>query len=474
MKQMSIRTKFLLSLLILIAAFLTLMNTYSRHMMINVISEEEENRLYKEADLIANDYISTIDFIREAQPDAVISLRDKLNALQEMDSSRFLITDADGVVLVDSNKEHTFEAIRLTSYSEDFLTHSTYSGGALNRLTHENGLYVIYPFTENKSITGYVIAFTSLDAIAERAVVYNNVPLIAFAVFILFLCIVTLFLSQEMVAPLTKLNKTVREYAKGHFDYKVPRIRQKDYMELADSMQYMADKLKYHDEYQRQFVANVSHDFRSPLTSIKGYAEALNDGTIPPELHGKYLKIITSEAQRLTKLTTNLLELNRYETHGIPLDISTFDINPVIRMCSSVFEQQCTQRKISLHLIFEKKSMQVRADKLRIEEVIQNLLDNAIKFSPHNGKIEIRVTQQSGKIFVSIKDYGEGIPKDKLSHIWERFYKVDTSRGKDKTGTGLGLAITKEIIDAHGENINVISTPGAGTEFIFSLPALEE
>ena len=101
---MSIRTKFLLSLLILIAAFLTLMNTYSRHMMINVISEEEENRLYKEADLIANDYISTIDFIREAQPDAVISLRDKLNALQEMDSSRFLITDADGVVLVDSNK----------------------------------------------------------------------------------------------------------------------------------------------------------------------------------------------------------------------------------------------------------------------------------------------------------------------------------------------------------------------------------
>ena len=226
------------------------------------------------------------------------------------------------------------------------------------------------------------------------------------------------------------------------------------------------------NDYQRKFIANVSHDFRSPLTSIKGYTQAMLDGTIPPEMQNKYLDIILFETERLTKLTSSLLTLNQFENGGIPIDISVFDINYEIKRCSETFEQRCTDKQISIELTFDTKKLMVKADISKIEQVIQNLLDNAIKFSYNNSVIEIRTTERNRKIFVSIKDHGIGIPKDSINKVWDRFYKTDLSRGKDKKGTGLGLSITKEIIEAHGENINVISTEGAGTEFIFSLPSV--
>ncbi len=229
--------------------------------------------------------------------------------------------------------------------------------------------------------------------------------------------------------------------------------------------------MKNMNDYQKKFIANVSHDFRSPLTSIKGYAEALIDGTIPPEMQGKYLNIILFETQRLTKLTSSLLELNQFEYKGFMLDITTFDINQAIKMTTATFEQRCTEKRISIDLIFSHKALLVDADINKIEQVIQNLVDNAIKFSHHDSSIEIHTLERTGKIFVSVKDHGIGIPKDSLGKVWNRFYKTDLSRGRDKVGTGLGLSITKEILQAHNENINVISTEGAGTEFIFSLPA---
>lgn len=225
------------------------------------------------------------------------------------------------------------------------------------------------------------------------------------------------------------------------------------------------------NDYQKKFIANVSHDFRSPLTSIRGYTEAILDGTIPPEMQEKYLNIILFETERLTKLTGNLLELNQFESNGIILDPSTFDINQAIKMTTAAFEQRCKEKHISIELIFSKKSILVDADINKIEQVIQNLVDNAIKFSHHDSTIEIYTVERSGKVFVSVKDHGIGIPKENISKVWNRFYKSDLSRGKDQTGTGLGLSITREILKAHGENINVISTEGVGTEFIFTLCA---
>lgn len=152
------------------------------------------------------------------------------------------------------------------------------------------------------------------------------------------------------------------------------------------------------------------------------------------------------------------------------LDISRFDINNTIKMVVQSFEGTCKQKKISFELILTGQTLFVSADMSRIQQVLYNLIDNAIKFSHADSTITIETTEKNEKVFVSVKDTGIGIPKDSLKKIWERFYKTDLSRGKDKRGTGLGLAIVKEIISAHDENINVISTEGVGTEFIFTLP----
>ena len=231
----------------------------------------------------------------------------------------------------------------------------------------------------------------------------------------------------------------------------------------------MSSELNKLEEYQKTFIANVSHDFRSPLTSIKGYLEAILDGTIPPEMQEKYLTRVISETERLNKLTQGMLTLNSLDSKGY-LSRTNFDINRTIKDTAASFEGTCNAREISFDLTFSDSILMVYADLGKIQQVLYNLIDNAIKFSHNGGVIYIQTSVRREKVFVSVKDCGIGIPKESIKKIWDRFYKSDTSRGKDKKGTGLGLAIVKEIIQSHGENIDVVSTPDVGTEFIFSLP----
>ena len=193
------------------------------------------------------------------------------------------------------------------------------------------------------------------------------------------------------------------------------------------------------------------------------------DGTIPPELYEKYLNIVLTEAERLNSLTASLLTINTWNSSGQALDLSDFDIIAVVRKTILSFEGQCNKKKITMDVTYGDKAYSVYADQIKIQQVLYNLIDNAIKFSEANSTIYVKVTDKNDKIFVSVKDTGCGIPKDAITKIWHRFYKLDTSRGKDKTGSGLGLSIVKEIITSHNENINVISTEGVGSEFVFTL-----
>ena len=269
--------------------------------------------------------------------------------------------------------------------------------------------------------------------------------------------------------PLRKITEVAQQYASGNLDYEIPVNSQDEIGYLSASLNYMSTQLRDMDDYQKKFIGNVSHDFRSPLTSIKGYLEAMADGTIPPEMQERYFKILLFETERLRDLTEDLLSLNEFDTKSLLLDYTTFDIHETIKNTVASFEGTCAQKDISIELILSSKVQNVTADKRKIQQVLYNLVDNAIKFSPDQSEITIQTREKNGKIFVSVKDNGIGIPKKSISKIWERFYKTDLSRGKDKKGTGLGLAIVKEIIQAHNENINVISTEGVGTEFIFSL-----
>ena len=278
-----------------------------------------------------------------------------------------------------------------------------------------------------------------------------------------------LVFTKTVYFPLQKITEGANEYAAGNLEYRIDLNTRDEMGYLAGTLNYMSGELNKLEEYQRNFIANVSHDFRSPLTSIKGYLEAIIDGTIPPEMYEKYLTRVISETERLTKLTQGMLTLNSLDSKGY-LSRSSFDINRVIKDTAASFEGTCGKKNINFELTFSDNIQMVYADLGKIQQVLYNLIDNAIKFSHQDSTIYIQTRIKNEKIFVSVKDTGIGIPKDSVQKVFDRFYKSDLSRGKDKKGTGLGLAIVKEIIQAHGENIDVVSTEGVGSEFIFSLP----
>jgi signal transduction histidine kinase len=309
-----------------------------------------------------------------------------------------------------------------------------------------------------------------MSEIENKVNIYLDIVNICLLIFLPLSIIIFLYIYYITARPLKNLMQAAMEYSSGNYNYK-PNIKGlSEYRELGVAISYMAEEISNLDDYQKKFVANISHDFRSPLTSIKGYAEAIMDGTIPTDMQDKYLNIIVDETERLNKLTSSLLELNRFDSRSALLDIVSFDINQVIKKTAESFEGACRNKKITLNLVFSAMETYVDADIGKIQQVMYNLIDNAIKFSHNNSQIKLSTEEKGDKLFVSIKDYGIGIPRDSIKKVWDRFYKTDASRGKDKKGTGLGLSISKEIIQSHNENINVISTEGVGTEFIFSLP----
>ncbi len=328
---------------------------------------------------------------------------------------------------------------------------------------------VYAPLHAGFKLRGYLIMHCPESSIIDDENEILNVVYITVLIIFFLSLIILAFFTVFIYRPLKKITYVTEEYAKGNYEEKM-EVRSDDELGyLAQTLGFMASEIARTEDNQKKFIANVSHDFRSPLTSIRGYLEAMIDGTIPPEMHGKYLGIVLNETDRLTKLTNSLLTLNNLNVRGLILEMRDFDINSAIKRTCETFEGRCTQRNISIELVLTDETMFVRGDEGKLQQVFYNLLDNAIKFSPDDSVIKIETTKKGEKLFVSVKDSGVGIPKDSLKLVFDRFYKTDPSRGKDKKGTGLGLAIVKEIIKAHDENIDVVSTEGAGTEFTFTV-----
>lgn len=282
--------------------------------------------------------------------------------------------------------------------------------------------------------------------------------------------LVSLVTSRKMTEPLMDMNRAAKEIAGGNFEKRV-EITSKDEMgQLAESFNHMAESLENIEKSRRAFIANVSHDLRSPLTSIQGFLTAMLDGTIPPEKQERYLRIVLEESQRLSRLAEGIVDMSRAQDSKIVLEMTSFDLNEVIRENSAVLEPQLQEKGLSVEVSFAAKETMVYADQDKISRVLHNLMSNAIKFSRENGTIEIETTfSGKNKVLVSIRDHGAGISEDDQKYIFDRFYKVDATRNKDKTGTGLGLSIVREFIQAHGETVAVKSKLGEGSTFLFTL-----
>ena len=271
--------------------------------------------------------------------------------------------------------------------------------------------------------------------------------------------------------PIRQVRTSLQQYVNGNLTYPNPVKNRDEIGDLANAAEEIARQLNFAGDDQHRFLANISHDFRSPLTSIRGYIAAMQDGTIPTEMQGRYFDIVMNETDRLTKLANSLLDITQVEK-GFILERSAFDINDLIRDVLPTFEGDVAEKEIEFNVTFEEEHCLVNADRARIQQVLYNLIDNAIKFSGPRSSIDISTTLRGDRVHVSVRDHGIGISRENLPKIWDRFYKTDTSRGRDKKGTGLGLSIVREIIQAHRENIDVISTPDIGTEFIFTLQSV--
>lgn len=293
--------------------------------------------------------------------------------------------------------------------------------------------------------------------------------LISCLVALLISVILIYFFSLKLSKPIKQINNVAKIIADGEFSKRLNIDSQDEIGELAKTFNQMIVALQNLEEMRKGFIANVSHELRTPMTTIRGFIEGILDGTIPEEKQSYYLQIVKEETIRLNRLINNLLDLSKMESGDLKLNIQSVDINETIRKCIIKLEALILEKNIQVEAQFEEESVYALADLDAIERVLYNLLHNAIKFSPIEGKISISVKKVKDKIHLSVSDNGLGIDSNELDMIWERFYKSDKSRSDDKIGTGLGLSIVKNIISEHGQDIWVESELGKGTTFTFTL-----
>lgn len=281
------------------------------------------------------------------------------------------------------------------------------------------------------------------------------------------------FLSERIIGPLKSMSRAAKSYAAGNFDIRIPVHGTDEVAELSASFNQMATELQNFENMRRSFLANVSHDLKTPMTTIAGFIDAIISGAIPPEQQHEYLERIKEEILRLSRLVRQLLDISRIQAGDRKLEPVTFDICEVARQIVLSFEQRIEEKKLDVEFNCEYERMNVVADKDAIHQILYNICDNAVKFSHEGGKYKVDITEKDKKVHVSVYNEGQGIAKDDLPFVFERFYKSDKSRGLDKSGVGLGLYIAKTIIDAHRETITVDSVQGEYCVFEFTLSCAE-
>ena len=285
--------------------------------------------------------------------------------------------------------------------------------------------------------------------------------------------VLTAYTAVRITRPLTELANAAKRLAQGDMSVKVRVYADDEIGEVSRAFNSMVDALQTMEEQRKGFVANVSHELRSPITSIAGYLQGMLDGTIPREEHQKYMQVVYDETQLLTRLIRDLLDLSRIESGNVPMNPVDFNINELMRRVLIKYEGRLDEKNMEVEAEFADEPCMVHADMDRIEQVVSNLVDNAIKFCGQYGKLTLETRWVGDLCTVTVADDGAGIDEKDLPHVFDRFYTVDKAHTAGK-GTGLGLSIVKQILLQHGHDITVESVKGEGTRFAFQLDRAKE
>ncbi len=400
----------------------------------------------------------------------------ELEALNKYLNTRIWLIDRKGEVYINSRIEDISIIEKELKYDE---LKTVFNGGVVRREGYfknffdEPVLSIGYPIKINNQVVFALFMHAPIPEIDKTSKDIYRIVFMSLLFSTLIAIALVFYVSKNMTNQIRDLNSAVKIIAKGNFKKRLKTNRNDEIGELAVSVNEMAADLSQLDDMRRRFISNLSHDLRTPLTTINGFVNAILDGTIEENKEKKYLKIVAEESDRLTKLTNDILDLSKIESGELKLNKESFNINEVLINEIDKFEKRIANKNINVSVELSKDNPRVVADAIQIKRVIYNLVDNAVKFVNESGKIVIKTYTKHDKAHVVIENTGVDLSKEELSHIWERFNKLDTARSKDKTGSGLGLAIVKEIISSHGENIEVFSKKESGVKFIFSL-SIEE
>ena len=465
----SILTKFFIGYFSFAVFGFMIITYWSTNLIYNHLLKENVDELSAYSRIIADDLGKEMS----GSGDTVLDNCSFFENFKPLKNYNILILDKENKVVYntdDSTQKDNISNMVVKDFDPLIYRQEKYQINNFYNLYKTKTLSVVSTIGDSETGYGYVITHMPTYVIKKNS---YDITFIIYVTYIIILALSLIIFFNFMwfiYLPLKQIRLAAMEYAKGNFEYDGLKVNNDDEIgDVASSLKYMSKQLNNSRKYQKNFISNISHDFRSPLTSIKGYLEAMIDGTIPPEDHSKYLSIVLSEANRLEKLTSGLRELNSWNSTGPELIFEEFNMENVIASTVETFQGSCEKKHIELIIQFPQKHYNVCADKGKIEQVLYNLLDNAIKFSNTGSKIIVKLYNKGDKVYCSVKDFGMGIPSASLDKIWQRFYKTDLSRGRDKTGSGIGLSIVKEIILAHNETIDVVSTEGVGTEFVFSI-----
>ena len=327
----------------------------------------------------------------------------------------------------------------------------------------------LYPVTYNEDFQGYIIMTTPLSEINTKLNKIYLIIWIASICTILFsILIISLLAKTFLIDPLVELNNAAKKFANGEVDKRVNIKSEDEIGQLAESFNVMAESLEKVEMNRRDFISNVSHELRSPITSIKGFIAGIIDEVIPPEREKEYLERAYYEIQRLTRLINDLLDLSAISSGKLKFNIRKVNINELIRRCIINNERKLKEKGIILEVFMQDEKCFVNTDEDKITQVITNLLDNSIKYCGENGFIKCGVYHKNNKVLVEIYNNGPRLTEEEKIHIWDRFYKSDKSR-TNKVSTGLGLPIVRMILKEMGEEVWAENDKKIGVKFIFTL-----
>ncbi|MGM9522658.1 MAG: ATP-binding protein [Oscillospiraceae bacterium] len=398
--------------------------------------------------------------------------------ISEITGFDIIVTDEEGTVIACSDPvkvcPHIGTAVPARVIAE-VNQRDSFSGFTSLDGVYEQELYVVgVMLPESGRVKdgdgGYIFLSGNAEQMSEIWRHFSGIFLMAALVVVLIAFVLTLITTRKQTRPIKEMADAAHRFGTGDFAARVdPGDRDDEIGELAEAFNAMADSLERSEKSRRDLIANVSHELKTPMTTITGFADGILDGTIPPEKERDYLEVISSETKRLSRLVRGMLDMSQLQDMDTGrISAKSFDISEVICQALLSLEQKITKRSLDVDAKLPEEPIMAIGDRDSITQVVYNLIDNAAKFATEGTAIGLSLWKEEGKVYVSVENHGETIPKDELPLIFERFHKTDRSRSVDREGVGLGLYIVKTILDSHGEDIFVTSRDGI-TKFVFTL-----